>query len=383
MTPRVSRDLRMSIAALAMAWCALLSWRGMVELPFRYLWITLAGGLLLTGTGVLGRAFGRAWYAVLAGQLVVGLVFLNLVYARDRSWAGLVPTRSSVTDLGDQVVSGAVAIGKYLAPVPSQHSGIYPYLVLLGLLIILAVDLLAAGLRHPPLAGLPALLALTVPISILDGGLPFVIFALTAIAFLVMLAESELDRLLGWGRSVAAGGRTWDETDERGNRAGTLAGSLRIGLVALVVAAVIATVVPVADDPFGLHDGGDGTTGDSSTVVVNPLLNLKRDLTNPEPIPLLYVDSDDPDPSYVRMTVLDEFTGRTWEPSARKLPESNKADGALPLPLAWPRPSAVAAVTGGCSSPRASTRSGCPRRTPSPASTSPATGGTTTAPSTS
>ena len=116
MSPRVVRDLRMSVAGLAMAWFAVLSWRGMIESPYRFLWVTLVGGMLLVAAGVTGRALRWRWYAVLPAQLAVGLVFLTWVYARDRAWAGLVPTRGSVTDLADQVVAGALAIASTSPP---------------------------------------------------------------------------------------------------------------------------------------------------------------------------------------------------------------------------------------------------------------------------
>jgi transglutaminase-like putative cysteine protease len=44
------------------------------------------------------------------------------------------------------------------------------------------------------------------------------------------------------------------------------------------------------------------------------------------------VRTDDPNPSYLRLTALDEFTGSTWAPSQRDFPPINTVRGALPRP---------------------------------------------------
>ena len=64
--------------------------------------------------------------------------------------------------------------------------------------------------------------------------------------------------------------------------------------------------------------------------ISNPMLDVRRDLTRGEDIPLLSFTTDDPAPAYLRISVLDEFNGAAWIPSDRDIPPENRADGALP-----------------------------------------------------
>src|SRR5207342_879523 len=104
---------------------------------------------------------------------------INHHYAASASWHSWVPTWASIRQLSDMVQSGAAAINKYVAPVGENHPTIYIYLVLASVGILLAMDVLACGLGRVPLAGLPILLTLSIPISVLDEGLPWLVFLAT------------------------------------------------------------------------------------------------------------------------------------------------------------------------------------------------------------
>ena len=49
-------------------------------------------------------------------------------------------------------------------------------------------------------------------------------------------------------------------------------------------------------------------------------------------IDLITVRTDDPDPTYLRVTVLDRFDGDSWRPSERDIPPDQSAQGVLPPP---------------------------------------------------
>ena len=60
------------------------------------------------------------------------------------------------------------------------------------------------------------------------------------------------------------------------------------------------------------------------------MLDLSRDLVQGEDIPLVYVKTDDPAPSYLRIAVLDDFTGSSGSPPTATSPATSATDGQLP-----------------------------------------------------
>ena len=75
-------------------------------------------------------------------------------------------------------------------------------LTVCGLGVILAVDALALEWRQAPLAALPLLAALSVPVSILRQGLALPVFVVTALLFLRLVASDHLSTFGGWGRTT-------------------------------------------------------------------------------------------------------------------------------------------------------------------------------------
>ena len=84
------------------------------------------------------------------------------------------------------------------------------------------------------------------------------------------------------------------------------------------------------------------------------MLDLRRNLVQGKDIPLVFVKTDDSAPSYLRTTVLDDFTGSSWQPTDRDFDSTSAIDGQLP-----PAPGLDLDRAGG----RATTgRSACPSR---------------------
>lgn len=325
---------RWAVAALAgtMAWVALWSWGGLVEQPGRFLSPALAGGLVLVTVGAVGRTLHWPWYAVLPAQVLVVAVWFNHRFAADDSWGGWVPTAGSLRAVADRVHDGAVAVNTYASPVSAEHPETYAYLLATSLLVLASVDLLACGLRRVPWAGLPIIVTLTVPISVLEAGLSWVVFVITSLLFMMLLATEETERVLSWGRSIAGRGERIDSLDQVVNGSTVRGSAFRIGLITAAGALVIPVIVPVSSGLLkGGNGPGDGSGGNNEVTLRNPIVDLRRDLVARNHIPLVDARTE-ADPRYLRVTVLDRFNGVEWEPSARRLAKSNDADGDLPTP---------------------------------------------------
>lgn len=311
--------LALSLTGAATTWAAMLSWRPFAELPGRFLGPLVLVGLVVAGTGALVRWWRLPVALVLSAQLVAGAVVTCLLLT-----GRPLPLGGGWTEL--QLVFGQAvdSAQQYAAPVPASAPGLHPLLVAGGLACFLLVDVLVVTLRRPSLAGLPLLTIYSVPISLVGGGLSWWIFALTAVGFLVLLYLHEADQVDRWGRPL-------DEEDPsafdvRTGRVRAAAGGL--GGVATALAVAVPVVIPTLD--IHLVDFGNGPGGDGDITLSNPMTDLKRDLVRGEDVPLLRLRTDDPRPSYLRVSALKSFNGETWSAGEREVPVDNLADGALP-----------------------------------------------------
>ena len=309
---------------------ALVAWSGMVAEPLGFLLPTVTIGLVLALVGSALRVTGLPWYAVATAQLAVAALSLNAVFASSQSLLGLVPTWDSLKRLDFVIVNGAASLNTYAAPVAQNPTHTSAMLTACGLGVLLAVDLLAIGLQRPPLAALPLLVTLSVPVSILDDPLALPVFVGVALLFLRLVATEHLERYGSWARRGATGG-TVPGDDTRAPRR-FLSMLWQVSVAAVVVALVAAPVVPVTDLA---QRGGDGSAassggGNFELSVVNPFIRLRRDLVEKRHLPLVYAETEARSTSYIRTTVLDRFTSDEWRPSARNLPQENDADGVFP-----------------------------------------------------
>jgi len=347
MTGRLTARIGVAGLAAVMGWTALWSWGGLVETPGRFLDPALFGALLVVAVGATARHARWPWYAVLATQVAVLVVWLDHRYAAAEAWAGWVPTVSSIRVVAERIRDGADAVNTFAAPVSAEHPEIYAYLLATAMLVLLAVDLFACGLGRVPWSGLPVIVTLTVPISVLESSLSWVVFAVTALLFMMLLATEETERVLRWGRSVAGRGERIDSLDQVVNGATVRGAALRIGMLTAAGALVLPVLVPVGSGLLKHGNGpGDGNGPNDSVTLGNPIVDLRRDLISQDHIPLVEARTT-ADPSYLRLTVLDRFTGVEWLPSDRSLPAANDANGDLPTApgLAPTTPGAAAGWT--------------------------------------
>ncbi|MFL6023471.1 MAG: DUF3488 and DUF4129 domain-containing transglutaminase family protein [Marmoricola sp.] len=331
---RFPARLMVAVLANAMTWFAIHSWNGMVEEPLKFTGPALTAAFLIAVSGAVLRGIRLPAYAVLGLQLVLVALWFYHHQQVSSAYGGWLPTGNGITAIADQVRSGASAINTYVAPVRAARVTAPVYLLALALLLMLAVDFIAAGLRRPTWAGLPVLIALTVPISVLTEPLAAHVFVGTAVLFVMLLATVENERTLAWGQAVTGRRQRGDGSDQVLDRASAQVPALKIGLLAAAGALVLPILVPMGHGVLdtGPDNGTNGRGAGQPVQLRNPMANLRRDLVQNDHVRLLDALTDAADPSYLRTTVLDNFNGRAWTPGHRDLPGTNIAQGRLPDP---------------------------------------------------
>ncbi|MET0999692.1 MAG: DUF3488 and transglutaminase-like domain-containing protein [Marmoricola sp.] len=313
------------LLAMSAGWVALFAWSGMVAQPSDFLVPALFVGLVMALAGSALRVFGWAPYAVAGAQLLLALLCLNLLFAARQSLLVVIPTEDSVRRVVYAISNGAATLNHYSAPVEVNPTHTSALLLSCALAVLLSIDVLGMGLRRPPLIALPLLVTLSVPVSILSATLALPVFVGTALMFLRLLATENLDRFGSWAGDGAASGRAAPRP--------VLATLWQVSVIAVLVSLIAAPVIPVTD-LLDRELGGAGTNagqgGRFQLTAVNPFIRLRRDLVQKTHTPLVYAETEARSTSYLRTTVLDQFTSGSWRPSPRNLPSDNDADGVFP-----------------------------------------------------
>ena len=329
---RVPDTALVSLVAALTTWVTLLAWSPFSERPSTYLVPLLGTCLLVAVSGALLRASRLNAVLVLLVQVVlVGLVLHHAWSDLHGALGGWVPTPTSLRAVGGLLGDAVDASQSYPAPVPKDVTAFAPLMVLAGTATALLVDLIACGLRRAPVAGLPLLAVYTAPVSILDGGVSWLKFALAGLCFLFLLTCQEESRLAHWGQQVTGTGRVFDTQETRVSSRAVWSSARKIGLTATGLAVIVPILVPTLT--LHLFDGsGTGSGAGDGVSLRNPIVNMRRDLVQGADVDVVQVTTDDPDPSYLRITVLDDFDGQTWQPAVRSLPVEQRAEGLVPRP---------------------------------------------------
>ncbi|MGW6964227.1 transglutaminase TgpA family protein [Streptomyces zaomyceticus] len=321
------------------AWGATLMAAGaMLPLVKPATWIFTAAFVLalVSGVGTLTRRAPLARPLTLLAQLVVALLALTAIFAREQAILWFLPGPQVFTHAAELFAAGAEDVGRYAIPAPDTE-GIRLMLVGGVVAIGLLVDTLAVTFRKAAPAGLPLLALYSVAAGLSGGGAGWLWFLLAASGYLLLLLAESRDRLSAWGRVFGGA--------QRSGRPGTTVGSggtafapartgRRIGAVAMGV----AMVVPLALPGFtgGLFGGGDGEgaggIGKGGTIsAVNPLVSLQDNLRQPEDREVLRYRTNARDTSgmYLRLVALDQFDGTSWKSSVRPIED-------VPKQLPWP-----------------------------------------------
>jgi transglutaminase-like putative cysteine protease len=296
----------------------------------------VAGAVLLVGLGGaalraaadrLAAAPGRpaqlaVGIGVPAGQALLVLCLLTAGFAADRSFAGVLPTWSSLADLGAVLADGRAEILEQATPA-LPLTGLVALTTVFVALVALAVDLVAVAGRQPALGGLGLLVLYCVPVSTITGSVSPISFLAPATGFGVLLWADQRDRLV-------AGSRTGP-----GSPLGTGAvTAVRTGVLALVAGILLPVVVPMLGEGALAAGLGSGTgAGTSTGTSLDPVAELRGELNRPEPVDLLELSADVEEPGYLRAVTLDEYSGEGWRMSNLNGQRSIDADTPLaPLP---------------------------------------------------
>jgi transglutaminase-like putative cysteine protease len=274
------------------------------------------GGEVPSPLAALGRAL------VPVGQLALVLAVLTRIFAPEHLWAGLVPTSTSVADLGRVLGNGAAEIQEQATPA-LPLTGLVALTTLFVALVALAVDVLAVPARQPALGGLGLLVLYCVPVSTITGDVAFISFAAPACGFAVLLWSDQRGRLAGSARGGS------------GSPLGTATlPALRTGVLALVAGLLLPVFVPtLTEGSLASGFGGGAGTGNGLGAALDPVAEMAGQLNRPRPADLLRVDASVDDPGYLRAVALDEYTDTGWHMTNLDGQESIADDTTLaPLP---------------------------------------------------
>ncbi|WP_300676689.1 transglutaminaseTgpA domain-containing protein [Nocardioides sp.] len=306
------------LAALT-SWTATVSWRVLTLDPGTWLGPSVVLAAVVVGIGLVGRAVRLPVAVVALGQAVIGSAVV--------SWqlvGSPVPVGTRWTDLSDQVVH-AVRLSSHVRPPAPVEGGVLPLLLLGTVLSVLAVDLVAVGLRRAILVG-PLLVAIW-SVTFWNGPvrLPWWSIAAPSAGFCALLLLAQV--LARWEATTAPG-----STVRADARASVAVLTRATGIAATAIAAAIVIPHVVSTSRFDLMPSGGNGSDHEQLQVTNPMVSLHHDLVQGPDYDLLTVVTDDPSPSYMRMSVLTTFRGNQWSAGERYVPSANRVGGDLPLP---------------------------------------------------
>ncbi|WP_416953037.1 transglutaminaseTgpA domain-containing protein [Nocardioides sp. T5] len=309
-------QLRIAGIAMLAAWTTVLSWRvlteGFAEVAIPLLLI----GVVLAGAGAVARWSRLPLLVVVSGQLVIGALLVL-----GTTTGSPIPTPDNVDAFMVALRDALETSRSYAAPVQVGVPPVHPLLLIGGTLVILLVDLIACTLRRAPVSGLVLLAAYTLPVAVTGDAVSWWLFAVVAALFLTLVFIQHSDHVTSWGRAPDGEKGSFSvRTGAIGNTA------LALGATAIALAVVVPVAVPTMS--MSVFEGnGPGTR---EVEVQDPMVDLRRDLRRGEDIPLLWVTTSGPRPTYLRISVLSRFSGSQWTPGDREIPESQAASGTLP-----------------------------------------------------
>ncbi len=303
--------LVLALAAGTATWFAIAAWAPLYADPRRFLLPSLLVILLSLVTALVrGKGASVAMTIAVEIALAAGALIGYQVMSDPAHW-------SAIGRLARDIAAGTRHLDDYSSPAPARFHDVATFLFACGLVLWLTIETVASTLRRAALAGFPLLLALTVPITVLVGRLPLWVLTGCLLGYLVMLVCAHALQTNAWGRRISTGGRA----------ASSVVPGLALVAVALGCALLFSAAVPlgkgISHEQGTRSDGGNLNLG-------SPLLDLHRDLLLKTHTPMITATTNDPDPSYLSLTVLDQFTGNQWKSSPRVLPPTNSVNGTFP-----------------------------------------------------
>jgi transglutaminase-like putative cysteine protease len=261
-------------------------------------WQAVAVVAITLGAAAAARSLARhpAWGS-LAGAVVAFLTIVAM-FVSDQALFWIIPTGDTIDALRKLEAAGLQSIAEQDVPAQPEQGVVFLVCVGAAAMAVLA-DLLAIGTRTPALSAIPIGILLLVPSFVRPAFSDAGIFVLVAVVFVgILLVRAQR---MGW-RGTAG-----------------LAGAAIV--VALAAPVVLPPVIP----------GTGATSGSGLTTGLNPIVTLGDDLRRGEAEVALTYMSSTGSGQYLRLAVLDDFTGVSWRPTVSQAPPGNFLD-AIPDP---------------------------------------------------
>jgi transglutaminase-like putative cysteine protease len=256
--------------------------------------VVMAVALVVFASGATVRAFSqrRIWPSVVTALSAFGVI--TLMFAPAQSLLAIIPTPNTFERFGQLQEVGAASISRQSIPADADEGILF--LLCIGVAVIsIAMDWIAFMLRAPAATGVPLVVLLLVPSFVrseLDNGFYFVLTASVWMA--ILLLHSRLP-----GRRMAVG----------------------IGAAAVTAGLIVPLGLPPLD---ASPAGGESSAGFSTGI--NPIITLGDDLRRGVPSIALTYTSTEADGQYLRLTALDNFSGRSWGDDDPGVPLDNSVD---------------------------------------------------------
>ncbi|MEJ5914835.1 transglutaminase family protein [Pseudokineococcus sp. 1T1Z-3] len=303
--------------------------------------------LVVLAGALVGQVTGSVLLRV-GAQVVVVVCALTALHLPGGAALGVVPGPASVSAARQLLADGWAVVEESVPPV-ADPPGLRLLLVGAVALLAVCVDVLAAALRRPALAGLPLLAVVVTAGALLREGMPAGLFAAAALPYLLLLAADGPGQTTRWGRTATRWRR------EAGGAAGGSAGAaVAVVLVGALAAALVVPALGPWRSTGSLALGGTGGGVDDEAVDgrVNPLLDLAQDLDQRSDATALTYEllegEDAVEP--LRLVSVDAFDGQTWRPREEgAAAEPLEAGAELPEP---PGLDVDAALAGGTAAPQ-------------------------------
>jgi transglutaminase-like putative cysteine protease len=307
-----------SLAAVA-GYTSILSWQALT-MGFDATARSLAAvAFVVVAVGAVGRTLRWSAWALLPVQITITALLVH-VMVTGSGWPSAESLEIFTGALDDAVASART----YTAPIPFEAAPVHPLLVLAGAAVLVTIDFAVGTLRRPASSALVLLAVHAVPVMITRASTPWWAFVVPSVAYLGLLFLHHADRIQRWGRPL---------DDARsparmfGPRRTTTAAWL--ATTSIVAALVASTFLPAHLGIARLKGHEPG--GDASDVeVVNPMVDLRRDLSRGQDLRLLRITTPAERPTYVRLSVLTRFDDGRWTPGDRDIPRDQIASGELP-----------------------------------------------------
>nr|WP_275941207.1 transglutaminaseTgpA domain-containing protein [Planosporangium flavigriseum] len=263
-----------------------------------------------TGVALVVRNLRVASWIPTAAMALALLFVLTWVFHSGHELLGLIPTPKTFAHFNELLVSAGTDMRDQGVPVADRQGLLFLSTLGIGAVAIV-IDLFTMVLRRPALAGLPMLAIYSVPVAVREDSVNVLPFAAGAAGFLWLMATDNVHRVRRFGRRFTGDGRdvsAWEPSP-------LAAAGRRLALVGVVIAVTVPMAVPGSNagllDRFGPTDGsgiGNGLGRGGNGASVDLYAVLSGELNNNRTFDMVKVQTNDPNPYYLRFGVADEVT---------------------------------------------------------------------------